>query len=1036
MKKNFALFFLLFGLFSFDKTFAFSGLGSGTLSDPYQISNGTQLQEMTSSTTANYILVNDIDFSGVATSTWNSGAGFIPINSFSGSLDGKGHKIIGLYINRPGTYNVGLFGDVNPYTTMSIKNIGLENVDITGCYLVGGIVGRMQSGTISNSYTTGKITATESYVGGLIGGNPNTNYSFTINDSYSRANISGKTYVAGLVGNPIGIMINVYSTGILSGTSGIGGLTSTSYGTAISSYWDIQTSGATTSTRGIGKTTSEMKSTSTFQTWNFNKVWDIDPEGIINDGYPYLNVFDDWTDTYHLETLSGSGTSIDPYIVTTCNQLQNIKNNLFAYYTLENDIDCSTYSYNGDSYGFYPIAINSSYPFRGSFDGKGYKITGLYINRPTSDNVALFGCVGYGVQNSTTTIKNFGLEDVDITGKNRIAGIAGYFNSGTISEVYTTGLIKSTIDINAGSVGGLVGAMENSYNPILLDSYSKADIHGLTYVGGAIGSPGGTVKNIYSTGLITVNGTPTSNIGGLVGYSNGLFTSTYWDTQTSGTTTSAKGTGKTTAEMQTQSTFSGWDFTNIWAMNGYPILRVMSNTLTYNADSNGSITGTTSQLVSTGGSGTEVTAIPNTGYHFVSWSDGVLTASRTDVNITNDISVTANFEIDTHTLTYISGSHGTISGSSTQIVNYGSNGLQVEAVPDENYRFVEWSDGSTSPIRTDYDIREDKSFTAEFVINQRTLSYTAGDNGTISGDTTQTVTIGQDGASVTAFPNTGYHFTSWSDGVLTASRTDTNITNSISVVASFAINTYTLSYTALEGGTISGSSTQIVNYGSNGMNVIATPDRRYRFISWSDNTTNTTRYESNVTQNIELSAIFKRNSKTYTSCTEYEYTEWSSCENGIQTRDLINAYPLGCIKNDSIIRQGCDIEEEKDNEEETKDTGPVIKIETSINPTTTIELEESSTKEIVIFTKNLRLGDIDEEVKLLQKFLNSQGFILTQTGAGSPSNETNKFGLLTKQALIKYQETHKEEILVPIGLSKGTGYFGKMTRDYINKLFD
>ncbi|MFA6797606.1 MAG: GLUG motif-containing protein, partial [Candidatus Paceibacterota bacterium] len=520
MKKIFALFFLLFSLFSFDKTFAFSGLGSGTLSDPYQISNGTQLQEMTSSTTANYILVNDIDFSGVATSTWNSGAGFIPINSFSGSLDGKGHKIIGLYINRPGTYNVGLFGDVNPYTTMSIKNIGLENVDITGYYLVGGIVGRMQSGTISNSYTTGKITATESYVGGLIGGNSNTNYSFTINNSYSRANISGKTYVAGLVGSSIGIMINVYSTGILSGTSGIGGLTSTSYGTAISSYWDIQTSGATTSTRGTGKTTSEMKSTSTFQTWNFNKVWDIDPEGIINDGYPYLNVFDDWTDTYHAETLSGSGTSIDPYTITTCNQLQNIKNDLFAYYTLENDIDCSTYSYNGDSYGFYPIAISSSYPFRGSFDGKGHKITGLYMNYPNSYYTSLFGYVGSSISNSTTTIKNFGLEDVDITGKIYTSGITGYFNSGTISGVYTTGNIFQVDTPDAGYAGGLVGLVSSSYNAYISDSYSRANITGKKYVGGAIGSSGGTVKNIYSTGLIKIIGVSPYSFGGLVGDSN------------------------------------------------------------------------------------------------------------------------------------------------------------------------------------------------------------------------------------------------------------------------------------------------------------------------------------------------------------------------------------------------------------------------------------------------------------------------------------------------------------------------------------
>ena len=49
---------------------------------------------------------------------------------------------------------------------------------------------------------------------------------------------------------------------------------------------------------------------------------------------------------------------------------------------------------------------------------------------------------------------------------------------------------------------------------------------------------------------------------------------------------------------------------------------------------------------------------------------------------------------------------------------------------------------------------------------------------------------------MTATPDAGYHFVSWSDGVLTAARTDTNVTANITVTANFAINTYTLTYTA------------------------------------------------------------------------------------------------------------------------------------------------------------------------------------------------------------------------------------------------
>ena len=77
-----------------------------------------------------------------------------------------------------------------------------------------------------------------------------------------------------------------------------------------------------------------------------------------------------------------------------------------------------------------------------------------------------------------------------------------------------------------------------------------------------------------------------------------------------------------------------------------------------------------------------VTAVPNTGYHFVDWSDGVLTAARTDINVTANITVTANFAIDTYTLTYTAGADGTITGTSPQTVNYGADGTLVTAVPE------------------------------------------------------------------------------------------------------------------------------------------------------------------------------------------------------------------------------------------------------------------------------------------------------------------------------------------------------------------
>ena len=86
------------------------------------------------------------------------------------------------------------------------------------------------------------------------------------------------------------------------------------------------------------------------------------------------------------------------------------------------------------------------------------------------------------------------------------------------------------------------------------------------------------------------------------------------------------------------------------------------------------------------------------------------------------------------------------------------------------------------------------------------------------------------------------------------------------------------------------------------------------------------------------------------------------------------------------------------------------------------------------FTKNLSLGLADEEVKNLQILLNKLGFQIAQSGIGSSGNETNYFGNLTKQAVIKFQNYYRAEILTPAGLTEGTGYVGSATRAKLNAL--
>ena len=85
-----------------------------------------------------------------------------------------------------------------------------------------------------------------------------------------------------------------------------------------------------------------------------------------------------------------------------------------------------------------------------------------------------------------------------------------------------------------------------------------------------------------------------------------------------------------------------------------------------------------------------------------------------------------------------------------------------------------------------------------------------------------------------------------------------------------------------------------------------------------------------------------------------------------------------------------------------------------------------------IFTRVLSFGSVGEDVRRLQIRLNAEGFVVSTSGAGSPGNETSYFGTKTKQALIRYQNAHRADILTPIGLYFGTGYFGPMTMRHMN----
>ena len=160
--------------------------------------------------------------------------------------------------------------------------------NVTGSSHVGGLVGSSR-GTVTNSYSTGNVTGS-SHVGGLLGHNDwygvvSNSYSTgsvngydrvgglvgrcdatgTVSDSYSICSVSGDVSVGGLVGENNGGVTSCYSTGTVTGNSSVGGLVGeNTEGIVTNSFWNVETSGQSTSAGGTGNNTTEMQDIATF----------------------------------------------------------------------------------------------------------------------------------------------------------------------------------------------------------------------------------------------------------------------------------------------------------------------------------------------------------------------------------------------------------------------------------------------------------------------------------------------------------------------------------------------------------------------------------------------------------------------------------------------------------------------------------------------------------------------------------------------------------------------------------------------------
>ena len=181
-------------------------------------------------------------------------------------------------------------------------------------------------------------------------------------------------------------------------------------------------------------------------------------------------------------------------------------------------------------------------PFLGLFDGNGYTISNLYINRGEAQMVGLFSQLGQSLVLNAETIKNVGLLDVNITGGSDVGGLVGDNLTGRIINNYVMG---GTVTSNGNSVGGLVG--DNNGGSFVISSFADVEVSGNQHVGGLVGANvgfishsyanggvkgadhvgglsghlRGSIINSYAAGDVTATAAPVGGMGGLVGFSSG-----------------------------------------------------------------------------------------------------------------------------------------------------------------------------------------------------------------------------------------------------------------------------------------------------------------------------------------------------------------------------------------------------------------------------------------------------------------------------------------------------------------------------------
>ena len=318
----------------------------------------------------------------------------------------------------------------------------------------------------------------------------------------------------------------------------------------------------------------------------------------------------------------GDGSDETPFLIEDAADLNAVRDNLTASYQLANDIDLAEWiASNSPTDGWDPIA-----DFKGNLDGNGFVISGLWIERATTNNVGLFGSL------PGATIKNLGVIIPDgkrIIGNQYVGGIVGHTPYTTtailIENCFVTG---GTIEAKGQAAGGIMGytssnsvvvSIRNCYtaNSTIISNDGCGGIMGTAYrsiliencfstsaivstnndkaAGGIIGGVNDqgasyTIKNSVALNPSIASSTSGRIVGWIKTPSKTVFADNVALTgmplngsTVTGVATDKHGLDKTAKELATEAAYAGWDFENTWTMsNGafpFPVLKVFATTI-------------------------------------------------------------------------------------------------------------------------------------------------------------------------------------------------------------------------------------------------------------------------------------------------------------------------------------------------------------------------------------------------------------------------------------------------------------------------